>query len=525
MNPHVQATLDDLRRVQELAGDDRAAALRRTDWALTADETSITSLLSELLQREPPRHPAETELLGTLLKRLLQRSHLAGKPKRRPSATGEHQPGDPAPQLAALCRRWTSESRLTHPLLALLASGSDSGLTAFAELMVSDPPRAANDAAVAFSPLFQRRDYSPALLFPRLLDGLKHRNVAGLILDLANFLNREQSATEHPAAGRAAALVALLGELVQRLAHLEEQALTGSAAELSPTVRNSVEESLALAVSLCDAVALIGDRSAIGKLYQTLELKHRRLRTEAAGALARFGEPAGIDALRALSAEPVARLRVLAYAEELGLLDKIPDRYQTTEARAESELVLWLAQPAQMGIPPSSMELFDTRTQYWPSYDEPVECFLFRFTYRWGDQAAYSNIGISGPLTHALRADLQDLSPADIYSVFAGWQAEHSEIYAVGASELAASQRVAAARLERRLLDEGYESVEPLQLGCFFEDRILVARARREGRAGHVLVDAAGIYWYPGTSGRGLQADDLYNLYKGRQLLQAFNEA
>ena len=74
----------------------------------------------------------------------------------------------------------------------------------------------------------------------------------------------------------------LLGELTQRLKKLEE-----SPEAVGDAKRNTMAaESIALVISLCDALALIGDRSIVGKLFQTLELSHRRIRTEAAMALA-----------------------------------------------------------------------------------------------------------------------------------------------------------------------------------------------------------------------------------------------
>ena len=53
------------------------------------------------------------------------------------------------------------------------------------------------------------------------------------------------------------------------------------------------EDGVGLAVALCDALAQIGNKEAIGKLYQAMDLSHRRLRTEAAAALAKLGEEAG----------------------------------------------------------------------------------------------------------------------------------------------------------------------------------------------------------------------------------------
>jgi hypothetical protein len=234
-------------------------------------------------------------------------------------------------------------------------------------------------------------------------------------------------------------------------------------------------------------------------------------------------DPAGQEALAALAAEPVARLRVLAYAEELGLTDQFDDRFKTPEARAEAELVVWLADPTQMGIPPGKCELIDRRSQYWPGYDDPVECFLFHFSYRLAS-AVYSNVGIVGPLTHALTADLADLPPDEIYAAFAGWQAEHEELFEVDAGRLTSTGEREAERLVRRLSDAGYQSIEPVKLGYFFGDRVLVAAAQRGGVPGYTVVDSNDIDWRPtAPRPRPRGPDEVYCIYKGRKLLKAFN--
>lgn len=384
------------------------------------------------------------------------------------------------------------------------------------------PPTEPNDVALAFRPLFQSRDYNIDDVFPALFAGLEHSSVAAAILDLANHLTRTGRVLQHPAADRAAQLISLLGGLVDRLGRLEEKPFESgqSAAELSA----QVAESVSLAVALCDALALIGDKEAVGKLYRALELEHRRLRTEAAAALARLGEEAGLAALLALAAEPVARLRVLAYAEELGVLEKVNLEFASPVARAEAELVVWLAEPTQFGLPPKTCELVDSRTQFWPGFDEPVECFLFRYSYELGE-TRFSNVGIAGPMSRAFIADLADLPPDDIYAAYAGWQAEHEEIRETEVTSLTVSQRTDVARLERRLRDAGYESLAPLTLSSFFGDKVLVAQARWEGVEGIAVADAEETFWRPiGRSRRPLGPHEAYCIYKGRRLLRTFNE-
>jgi hypothetical protein len=202
---------------------------------------------------------------------------------------------------------------------------------------------------------------------------------------------------------------------------------------------------------------------------------------------------------------------------------RVDEAYCTPAARAEAELALWLAQPAQLGIPPTRLELIDSRTQYWPGFDEPVDCFLFRFAYEFAD-ARFANIGIAGPLTHTFAADLADLPPDDIYAAFAGWHARHEEIYEVDVATLDDRQRVAATRLERRLNDAGYEQIRALQLGFFLGDRFLVARAVLDDRPGIAVVDQQSVLWYPASGRvRPIGPHEASSIYKGRKLLRAFN--
>jgi len=407
-------------------------------------------------------------------------------------------------------------------LLQVLATARDpASLAEFARLWATGAPSDSRAAAIALGPLFQFQDYDPEPLFPRLFDTSAQPAAAAGAIDLANFAVRQQLLAVHPASDRQRVLVGLLGELTQRLSVLEE--LRDQPRESAQRLAEQVEDAVSLAVSLCDALALIGDASATGKLYQAMDLSHRRLRTEAAAALARFGEEQGTAMLVSMAAHPVTRLRVLAYADELGLSDRIDPQYATSAARAEAELALWLAQPSQLGIPPTDLELVDCRTLYWPGYDEPLECFLFRFAYRVGE-AEYSNIAVVGPATHAFAADLADLPPDDIYAAFAGWQAEHEEIFEIRFESLNEPQRVEVARLERRLRDHGYDDIQPVLLGSFFGERSLVTRATRRSAPCIAIADPLEVLSFTAAATpRALGPAEAYAIYKGRKLLRSFN--
>ncbi len=504
--------LRELARFAELSAEERghlrARAVELTITGTHDAEPVIAALRQEL--PVPAADPIVAILLEKIGRNVLERADRW--PLTQDTVSGWQQ----------LYRQLGPESRArAHLLRALSAHGGAAALGAVAELLVSDPPKQSEDALLALSPLFQRRPYAAQALFPRLLDALEHPVLAAVILDLANYVTRHHSLPRHPAAERAPQLAALLEAMLNRLERVEAnpQAFANSAQSLTILVG----EAVALLVALCDALALVGDPSAIPKLHHALGLRHRRVQTEAAAALARLGDSAGTDALVQLAAQPLVRTRVLAYLEELGQLLKVPDEQRNPVARAEGDLAAWLAEPTHFGVPPTSLELVDSRRQYWPTFDEPVDCFLFRYEFRIGERAI-SGIGLAGPVTHALLADLQDLPPTDIYSVYAGWFATHEEIREIPAGDLSGDQQARWQQAQLELEAAGYQDTVLDKVGQFFGHEHFVAIAHRENYAGVVVYSDRQIYWYPASNARRpLGPTEVYSMHKGREILQTFN--
>jgi hypothetical protein len=371
MDQRLTTLLSDLSGAEHLSATESLRTSRRTSWLVEATPEELAEFLHEIGRLEQPLAPAADRMLATWLTALAQVRRKSGQPADASALT---------PIIEGLYRELGPPSRARAQLLAWLAiGGSSAELDALAQLLIDDPPGDDQDVVQALAPLFQRRRAEVVQLFPRLFAALSHPAIAAPVVDLANYLTRERLVPRHPAADRAAELANLLGEVVQSLLRMEERPdeQGDSPQELSRRVARGV----ALAVSLCDALAQIGEPRVVGKLNQALEVRHRRVRTEAAAALARLGEKRGHEVLIELAAEPVARLRVLAYADELGITDRLDPQFVTPAARAEAELSVWLAEPTQYGLPPTSCELFDHRRQHWPGFDEEVDCFLFRFQY------------------------------------------------------------------------------------------------------------------------------------------------
>jgi len=522
MDERLATLLADLDRAESLSGADLHRAARRAAWLGEFTTAQFAEFLTSVAAMPLPLSPAADRLLA---------NWLLGAVRARRAATRVPQikasdDSQVLPPLERLYRGLTAASAARGQLLAWLATGGSAAeLALLGGLLLEDPPQGDEEVVQALAPLFQRQRTQAALLFPRLLHAMSSPALAAPVLDLANFLTREKLVARHPATEVAPELVDLLGELVQTLLTLEERPTEfgDSPQELSRRVARGV----ALAVSLCDALALIGDKSAVGKLYQALRVGHRRLRTESAAALARLGEEAGVAELVQLAAEPIARLRVLAYADELGIQDKIEPQFATPEARAEAELCVWLAEPTQYGVPPTAIELFDHRKQHWPGFDEPVDCFLFQFQYVTtveGKEQSFSHIGLAGPLVHAFVADLGDMPAEEIFAAFAGWHAQHDDIREYDVARLSKSERLEVERLKRRLNDEGYAAIEPQRMGYFFGEKALITTATRQDVSGIAIADFKDTYFFPQRHiRRPIGVEEAYSIYKGRKLLKVFN--
>ena len=231
-----------------------------------------------------------------------------------------------------------AESTGRSQLLACLATiRSGESLKLFADLIAEDPPLDERQAVLAFAPLVDNHGFAVDAVFPKLMEAIKYRHFAGLVLDLANYVTRKQFIAEHPATESCKPVDDLAGPGDPTIG-------VGLKKAKSKTIQpkkfsQKVNESVALAVSLCDALALIGHDDAVGKICQAMSLKHRRVKTEAAAALIKLGdidEQSGRQQLIGLAEEPVARIRVISYCEELGLLGENRGRISKRSSNCRS---------------------------------------------------------------------------------------------------------------------------------------------------------------------------------------------
>ncbi len=501
--------------IDRLLGADRdPVAVATTLQEVGQSEPSLgLELLAEMARRSDELVGSDPAIIGALLRGI----HILALRDDR-AAIKSFDSALIAVTLEALPAKCTNRHLLLH-LLAL--AQSDAALSLLTSELTQSPPHSWLEVGQVLSPLLQGRSWNVLAIFPGLLDAIEHQSIASPLIDLANFVFRSNIVKIHPAKGRIATLNRLLGAVTARLEKFERDPTTFG--DEITVVQERLSHAVSLSVSLCDALGLIGDASSLSHLKFAMQLRHRRVQCEAAGALARMGDTAGRDQLIGLASEPSARLRVIAYAEELDIDHQVEPKYRTDAALAESELAIWLSQPDRFGVPPTSIETVDERRLLWPGYADLVECFLIRFAYELGTRS-YSNIGLAGPAVYAMACDLADFQVDDIYAIYAGWQAEHDDIFAIAANQFTAGQRRIADELQVHLEREGYEEMKAELFGVFLEEHAVIYSASRVGKSCRVLTD--GLETIPlsiSSRARPLQPVDLWNLYKGRKMLRTFN--
>jgi hypothetical protein len=408
-----------------------------------------------------------------------------------------------------------------HSLQLLAAQRDEESIDRLTECLAETPPGSWRDAGLGLSPLWEASSEQLEFFFDRLELEIFHPSIMAVLLDLANYATRNKKLQIHPWHERVSALATLLSQVVIRLEQLQKE--PSKFGEQVAQVQRVLGESVALTVALCDALGLIGDQLAIDALKQASDLSHRRIQAEAAAALARLGYDHGRERLIALAADPVARLRAVNYAEELGLSERIDEAQRTPVALAESELASWLAAPEQFGIPPTELTHVDSRMQYWPGYVEPCDCHLFRFEYRFPG-GTFVNIGIAGPCTYSFQSDLTRLPIDDVYAAFAGWQAEHEEIFEIPLPLLNASQRREADCLEQHFMEQGWRIREGIALTFMLGEIALVARLENDDGQVCGITDGLETFWFPDTQASTAATPEVVlSIYRGRKLLRTFN--
>ncbi len=111
----------------------------------------------------------------------------------------------------------------------------------------------------------------------------------------------------------------------------------------------------------------------------------------------RSGEVVTAEEVEAWAAQPKYRCYLVMVLENVGKMDLFPQKYFTTEAHAESELVQWMMHPHEYGEPPAAIELEECVSI---APDEPdLVCYVFRFKMPEGHWQKEWMMGVAGPVS------------------------------------------------------------------------------------------------------------------------------
>ena len=171
------------------------------DSVIFADSKSISQFLSLLTQHsEVLAESAFEKPLEKLFRQIVQRIDQSRTDFGESWLIDEQLDSD----IDQIYRRIPDTWSARNHLLALLATlQSSRSLQLFASLIVDDPPIEPRGAVLAFSPLIRNKtSLSVEDLFPKLLEALRFRHMAAIILDLTNFSVRQGWTKDHPASAR-----------------------------------------------------------------------------------------------------------------------------------------------------------------------------------------------------------------------------------------------------------------------------------------------------------------------------------
>ncbi len=110
-----------------------------------------------------------------------------------------------------------------------------------------------------------------------------------------------------------------------------------------------------------------------------------------------------------------------------------------------------------------------------------------------------------------------------VYAIFAGWHAEHADIYEVPRGAFNPSQLQEAERLLDGPSHQGIDELEILGLTFFFGERAVLAVGQRNGQAVGVVSDGLETLVMPCEQRPTAMTPDLVlALFRGRKLLRSF---
>ena len=192
-------------------------------------------------------------------------------------------------------------------------------------------------------------------------------------------------------------------------------------------LRENDPENSSYAISATAALPFMNERARNELMELAMDHPSKDVSVEAAWAAARTGSARGVRMLSTFAGEINTAQTAIRYLEELNREDAIPAQARDPNFRAMAEMVTWLAHPGELGEPPASIELYDTRELYWPPTQDFRRVWLFKYRYDKNEDRDEEEVGLGmvGSVTFALFGETTtDLKPWDAYALHCCWELE-----------------------------------------------------------------------------------------------------
>ncbi len=142
------------------------------------------------------------------------------------------------------------------------------------------------------------------------------------------------------------------------------------------------------------------------------------IRLEAAWVLAKSGDNSGLEELVQFTLDARCSTKAQAYLTELGHAALIPTETREANFCALVKMSNWLQHPNELGNPPETLEVLDTRVLYWPPTKDRRQLWLIKY-HRLKHGTPCTEVGIVGSITYSLFDETtSDLLPEDIYGLY-----------------------------------------------------------------------------------------------------------
>jgi len=173
------------------------------------------------------------------------------------------------------------------------------------------------------------------------------------------------------------------------------------------------------------AVALSFIQGPFRSSLMELALSHVAVdvQLEAAWALARIREQAGVDQLVGWTKNVHYSTRACSYLEELGLGEHIPAETQESDFKAMAEMSDWLAHPNELGRHPDQLELVKKWHLHWPPTKDKRELWLFHYQVS-GESGPETGHGLVGSVTWSFFDSNDGHTPIQVLASHCAWEME-----------------------------------------------------------------------------------------------------